>query len=67
MVGGLGSAVLEHYNAMGAYSLKIITHGIGPKFVETGDYPFMLRSARLDADGIASFVCEKLGISGGAE
>jgi transketolase len=67
MIGGLGSAVLEHYNAMGDYSLKIITHGIGAKFVETGDYPFMLRSARLDADGIASFVSEKLGISGGAE
>ncbi|TBC87985.1 transketolase (plasmid) [Rhizobium leguminosarum] len=59
-VGGLGSAILDHYNASGMPFPRIITHGIPDRFVETGDYAFMLKAARLDGEGIAGFLQEKL-------
>ncbi|WSG77965.1 transketolase C-terminal domain-containing protein (plasmid) [Rhizobium beringeri] len=59
-VGGLGSAILDHYNASGMPFPRIVTHGIPDRFVETGDYAFMLKAARLDGEGIAGFLQEKL-------
>ena len=59
-VGGLGSAILDHYNASGTPFPRIVTHGIPDRFVETGDYAFMLKAARLDGEGIAGFLQEKL-------
>jgi transketolase len=63
-IGGLGSAVLEHYNDIGRPCPTIFRHGIVDRFVETGDYAFMLKQNRLDADGIAGFVRERLGAAG---
>jgi len=63
-VGGLGSAVLEHVNAAGIGSPPIFVHGIADRFVETGDYPFMLKMNRLDASGIAEVVRARLGHAG---
>lgn len=63
IIGGLGSAILDHYNETGALSdLRIISHGIRDRFVETGDYDFLLKTNRLDGEGIAGFVREKLGL-----
>ncbi|MGR9424956.1 transketolase family protein (plasmid) [Rhizobium leguminosarum] len=59
-VGGLGSAILDHYNASGMPFPRIVTHGIPDRFVEAGDYAFMLKAARLDGEGIAGFLQEKL-------
>ncbi|MGR8965225.1 transketolase family protein (plasmid) [Rhizobium leguminosarum] len=59
-VGGLGSAILDHYNASGIPFPRIVTHGIPDRFVEAGDYAFMLKAARLDGEGIAGFLQEKL-------
>ncbi|MFT9159130.1 MAG: transketolase C-terminal domain-containing protein [Acetobacter sp.] len=58
--GGLGSAVLEFYNASRLSDIAVILHGIEDRFLETGDYGFMLKSNRLDAEGIADFVKERL-------
>lgn len=63
-VGGLGSAVLDHYNDVGRPCPPIFRHGIADRFVETGDYAFMLKQNRLDAMGIAGFVRERLGAAG---
>jgi len=60
-VGGLGSAVLDHYNDVGLSCPPIFRHGISDRFVETGDYAFMLKANRLDAAGIAEVVRERLG------
>jgi transketolase len=59
-VGGLGSAVLDHYNDAGISCPPIFRHGISDRFVETGDYAFMLKANRLDAAGIAEVVRERL-------
>ncbi|MBA9032144.1 transketolase family protein [Rhizobium leguminosarum] len=59
-VGGLGSAILDHYNASGMPFPRIVTHGIPDRFVDAGDYAFMLKAARLDGEGIAGFLQEKL-------
>ena len=59
-VGGLGSAILEHYNAAGSHCPPIFRHGIADRFVETGEYAFMLKEYRLDAEGIAGFVRDRL-------
>ncbi|CAP56953.1 putative transketolase [Gluconacetobacter diazotrophicus PA1 5] len=61
VAGGLGSAILEYYNAASISCPPIILHGIADRFVETGDYAFMLKQNRLDAEGIAGFVRERLG------
>lgn len=63
-VGGLGSAVLSFYNATGITGPRVVTHGIDDRFVETGDYAFMLAATRLDGAGIAGIVREKLGEQG---
>ena len=63
-VGGLGSAILEHLNATGMSCPPIVVHGIADRFVETGDYNYMLAMNRLDANGIASVVRERLGLAG---
>jgi transketolase len=62
-IGGLGSAVLEHTNAAGNGCPPIFLHGIADRFVETGDYAFMLKMNRLDAGGIAAVVRERLGLT----
>lgn len=59
-IGGLGSAVLEHANAAGIGWPPIFLHGIADRFVETGDYDFMLKMNRLDTRGIAAVVRERL-------
>lgn len=63
-VGGLGSAVLDYYNDVGMTRAAVHRHGIRDRFVETGDYAFMLKENRLDAAGIADVVKEHLGATG---
>lgn len=61
VVGGLGSAVLAHYNETFGRSIpRLVLHGIQDRFVETGDYAYMIGQQRLNAAGIAGFVKEKL-------
>mgnify|MGYP001797080191 FL=1 len=55
-VGGLGSAVVQHINEHHSYTGKIICHGIDDRYVETGNYPYLLEKNGLDAAGIEAFV-----------
>jgi transketolase len=54
--GGLGSAVLEHFAEIGAPGCRIVTHGIADRYGETGSYPYLLKIASLDADGITKVI-----------
>lgn len=61
-VGGLGSAVLEHLNQHHDFAGKVICYGINDRFVETGDYPYLLEKNGLDAKGISQLIsahCER--------
>ncbi len=64
VVGGLGSAILEHYALAGLTPPPIHLHGIFDRFVKTGDYAYMLAENRLDAAGIAAVVSERLSGTG---
>ena len=61
-IGGLGSAitdyVVEHYG-MG---VRLFCHGIDDRYVETGNYPFLLQKNGLDAAGIEAFIRRKLAL-----
>lgn len=60
-VGGLGDAVVRHFNDHQTFGAKIHCHGINNTFVPTGDYSYLLHTNRLDGTGIAKFVGESLG------
>ncbi len=54
--GGLGSAVLEYFNDTEKDTSNIARHGIDGWIKETGTYDFMLKKAKLDAEGIRDTV-----------
>jgi len=61
-IGGLGSAITDHiveHHGMGA---GIFCHGIDDRYVETGNYSFLLQKNGLDAAGIENFVRSKLAL-----
>ena len=59
-IGGLGSAVLDHINEHHYdYAGRFFAHGIGDRYVETGNYDFLLEQSRLDAAGILAFMTER--------
>lgn len=60
-VGGLGSAVVDYLAESHHLSCRIFCHGIADRYVETGNYAFLLQRNRLDAAGISEFVLQKLG------
>ncbi|MEM6589890.1 MAG: transketolase C-terminal domain-containing protein [Pseudomonadota bacterium] len=59
-IGGLGSAILDHVNEHHEHASRIQCHGIGDRYVETGNYPFLLERNALDAAGILAFMRDKL-------
>lgn len=58
-VNGLGSAVLDYINEHHDYSGRVFCHGIADEYVKTGDYPYLLKTNKLDAEGIEEFILEK--------
>jgi len=60
-VGGLGSAVVDYIADHHGLTGRVFCHGIADRYVETGNYSFLLQHNRLDASGIAAFVSQKLG------
>ena len=53
IMGGLGSAILEHVNTFHkGTDVDIYTHGVNDRFVETGNYEYALEMNELDANGI---------------
>ncbi len=63
-VGGLGSAVLQHINEFHPdYKGRVLLHSIKDRYVETGNYAFLLEVNKLDAAGIREFLKESAGVS----
>lgn len=60
VIGGLGSAVLEHLNDIGCSSVKVKRFGVPDQFPKTGSYSFMLETLGLDEAGIENSVLESL-------
>ena len=60
-VGGLGSGVVDHIVETHGLAGRVFCHGIADRYVETGNYSFLLEKNRLDANGITEFVLQKLG------
>lgn len=62
-VGGLGSAVLQHINEHHpGYRGRVLLHSIGDRYVETGNYAYLLEKNKLDAEGIREFLKERAGV-----
>lgn len=62
-VGGLGSAVLQHINEYHHdYRGRVWLHSIGDRYVETGNYAYLLKKNKLDAEGIRQFLMERAGV-----
>ena len=59
-IGGLGSAVVDHIVERYGLSGRIFCHSIGDRYVETGNYSFLLQRNGLDAIGIETFIRSKL-------
>lgn len=55
IIGGLGSAVID-YITKEKFQGDGFVHGIYDRFVETGNYPFLLEKNNLDQQGIFEFV-----------
>ncbi len=55
IIGGLGSAILDHVNRH-EFQGNFFIHGINDRFVETGNYAFLLEKNKLDKHGIYHFV-----------
>lgn len=63
-IGGLGSSVLQHINEYHpAYRGRIFLHSIADRYVETGNYAYLLEMNKLDAPGIHGFLKERVGVS----
>ena len=61
-IGGLGSAVVNHIVEKHGATGRIFRHGIDDRYVETGNYAFLLQRNGLDAAGIEDFVRSKLSL-----
>ena len=59
-IGGLGSAVVDHIVEQQGTAGRIFRHGIADRYVETGNYPFLLARNQLDAAGIEAFIRSKI-------
>ena len=59
-IGGLGSAVVDHIVEQHGAAGRMFRHGIDDRYVETGNYPFLLQRNQLDAAGIEAFIRAKL-------
>ncbi|GBE06698.1 MAG TPA: 1-deoxy-D-xylulose-5-phosphate synthase [Nitrospirae bacterium] len=53
IIGGFGSAVLEHLSELGIHGLSIKRLGIPDKFIEHGHQSLLRKKLGLDAEGIA--------------
>ena len=61
-VGGLGSAVLQHINENHPdYRGRVLLHSIADKYVQTGNYAYLLEMNKLDASGIREFLRDRVG------
>ena len=61
-IGGLGSAITDHIVEHHGIGVRLFCHGIDDRYVETGNYPFLLRKNGLDAAGIEAFIRTKLAL-----
>ena len=59
-IGGLGSAISDHIVENHGTGFRLFCHGIDDRYVEPGNYPFLLQKNGLDAAGIENFVRSKL-------
>ena len=58
-IGGLGSAITDHIVEHHGIGVRLFCHGIDDRYVETGNYPFLLQKNGLDAAGIEAFIRTK--------
>ena len=61
-IGGLGSAITDHIVEHHGMGVRLFCHGIDDRYVETGNYPFLLQKNGLDAAGIEAFIRTKLAL-----
>ena len=61
-IGGLGSAITDHIVEHHVMGVRLFCHGIDDRYVETGNYPFLLQKNGLDAAGIEAFIRTKLAL-----
>ena len=61
-IGGLGSAITDHIVENHGLGVRLFCHGIDDRYVETGNYPFLLQKNGLDAAGIEAFIGTKLAL-----
>ena len=61
-VGGLGSAITDHIVEHHGIGVRLFCHGIDDRYIETGNYPFLLQENGLDAAGIEVFIRTKLAL-----
>ena len=61
-IGGLGSAITDHIVEHHGMGVRLFCHGIDDRYVETGNYPFLLQKNGLDAAGIEAFIRIKLAL-----
>ena len=61
-IGGLGSAITDHIVENHGMGVRLFCHGIDDRYVETGNYPFLLQKNGLDAAGIEAFIRTKLAL-----
>ena len=61
-IGGLGSAITDHIVEHHGIGVRLFCHGIVDRYVETGNYPFLLQKNGLDAAGIEAFIRTKLAL-----
>lgn len=59
-IGGLGSAVVDHIVDKHGATGRIFCHGIDDRYVETGNYAFLLQRSQLDPVGIEAFIRARL-------
>ena len=61
-IGGLGSAITDHIVEHHNMGVRLFCHGIDDRYVETGNYPFLLQKNGLDAAGIEALIRTKLAL-----
>ena len=59
IIGGLGSAILEHVTKS-KFDGNFFIHGIADRYVETGNYAFLLERNKLDKQGIFEFLLNSI-------
>lgn len=59
VIGGLGGAIAEHLADLDAHP-RLLRLGLKDRYFTPGDYPYMIRQSRLDADSIAEDILAAL-------